>query len=47
IPSMSLQLSDLNSEIRELENPFRGHIRQEITRGQNRGEKTKGLSLVS
>ncbi|MEN9723831.1 MAG: hypothetical protein RJB38_1817, partial [Pseudomonadota bacterium] len=40
------QLSDLNSEIRELENPFRGHIRQEITRGQNRGEKTAGADFI-
>jgi len=37
---MSLHLSDLNHEIRDPEDAVRGHFRQEITRGQNRGEKT-------
>ena len=41
---MSLHLSNLNHEIRVREDPLRGHFRQEITRGQNRGEKTIGVN---
>lgn len=43
---MSLHLSDLNHEIRGLEDSVRGHFRQEITRGQNRGEKTNLKQLL-